>query len=393
MQATATTVFLVAITTARMIMPGMPAMPKLPGMADLNAPTRTLTMDLTSGGSANAQSKAECAIPGGLKLGPKVDLTIDLPEKTKASTGSTGEEGTDEATGSLELKMKSYWGCAETVPAGQPRVVDSKEMNRSMQEAMKRKEFKESFTRAVRTTAEGSHAYWPGKDNRKIAKDAACPGSYTLVTNYCGGTSFTLDKAQDFLVPIDLVSPGKKIDFGKPIKLEWKKVPNAVAYLIYAFSGAEKEMITWTSSSDPNPPANLQGEALSREQVEKYIKAGTLLPAAATSCSIPAGIFASTRSAMLTLIAFGADKSQLKDDILTHVIVRSTATAMLGEMNLGDDEELELPPAAPEQLEAEEAEPADDADDRDAADKANDAMDKADKAKGTLKRAKDILKW
>lgn len=383
------TVFVIAITTARMIMPGMPAMPNLPGMSDFNAPTRTLTMNLDSDKKADAKSKAECSIPEGLKLGPKVDLTIDLPQKIEETEPAI--EGKE--PGKAEFKIKAYWSCSETVLEGQPKVIDSKNMDKSMREAMN-KDPKANLARVMQSMQEGSHAYWPGKDDRKIAKDAACPGDYTLTTNYCGGTSITFDKPQDFLASLDLVSPGKKIDFEKFIKVEWKKVPNAVAYLLYAFSGDQKEMVTWTSSSNPNPPANLQTEALSKADVEKYIKSGVLLPADATYCCIPAGIFKTTGNAMLTVTAIGVDKSQAKDGITTHVIVRSTATAMLGSMDMGGGEGLDEPTS--DEANADNKEPAasdKDTSDGDALDKTDESLDNAEKAKNTVDRVKKILKW
>ena len=389
------TIFVIAITTARMVMPGMPVIPNMPGASDFNAPTRTLTMNLNSGQKADADSKAECAIPEGLKLGPKVNLTIDLPQKTEAVEGTATEDKKE--TGNTEFRMKAYWGCSEKVLEGQPKIIEFKDMNQSMREGMKNRDTKQSWSRAIEAAENSSHAYWPGEDDRKIAKDAVCPGDYELTTNYTGGTSITFDKPQDFLAPIDIVSPGKKIDFEKFIKVEWKTVPNAVAYLLTAFSGSGKETITWTSSSDSNQPMNIQNEALSKAEVEKYIKNGVLLPADATFCCIPAGIFKDTKNAMLTVLAVGADKSQTKDDITTHVIVRSNATVMLGAMDMGGDEVEETSdnkdsgdkkdPAVKDEASA------DNSANVDPVDKTNETLDEADKVKSTVKRVKKILKW
>ena len=388
------TVFVIAITTARMIMPGMPMIPNMPGAGDFNAPTRTLTMNLDSGQKADAQSKAECAIPEGLKLGPKLNLTINLPQKSEAVDGIGTEENKESSK--FEFKMKTYWSCSETVLEGQPKVIDSKDMNQSMREAMNNKNAQKGLSRAIETAEKGSHAYWPGEDDRKIPKDATCPGDYTLTTNYTGGTSIVFDKPQDFLAPIDIVSPGKKIDFEKFIKVEWKTVPNAVAYMLTATSGNGKEIITWTSSSDPNLSLDIQGTALSKAEVEKYIKNGVLLPADATYCCIPAGIFKDTKNAMLSVIAIGEDKSQTKDDIITHVIVRSNAMLMLGGMDMGGEEAEETSDnkdSKDKKEPAKEEAAANNSDNGDPVDQTNEALDKADKVKNTVNRAKKVLKW
>ena len=165
----------------------------------------------------------------------------------------------------------------------------------------------------------------------KSKKDSTCPGIYNLTTNYCGGTTITFDKQQDFLAPIDLVSPGSDVDLAKTIKIDWKSVPNAVAYLLTAFGGNDKLMVTWTSSFDPNPPMDLAFRAISKEQLDKYLEGCVLIPADKTSCCIPVGIFKEVGNAMLTVTAIGVDKIQTKDGIQTNVVVRSNATAMLGE--------------------------------------------------------------
>lgn len=324
------TLFVITITTAKMIMPGMPEMPKPPPgikMPDYLAPTRTLTMDLTSDKAANAQSKAECGIPGGLKLGPKVNLHINLPEKTMAQD-STGKDS-EKAGKTPKFTIRSYWTCSETVPPGQPKVVDMAEMAASAQKAMRMNK-NIRLPKGIEGLAEGSHAYWPYNDVRRFDSDAVAPGQYALSTNYCGDTTITLDRPQDFLAAIDLTSPGKNIDLAEPIRIEWKSVPNAAAYVVTAFSGNGQEMITWTSSSNPDPATKVQFEAITSDELQKYINQGILLPPTATSCCIPAGIFKNTTQPMLTVTAVGVDKIQTKDDITTQVVVRSTATVMLG---------------------------------------------------------------
>lgn len=357
-----------------MIMPGMPNMPKIPGMSNINAPTRQLTMDLTGPKKVDANSKAQCAVPAGLKLGPKVDLTIDLPRPAKESEPI--KPGKEEQGEKVEFKIKTYWGCSETVPPGQPKVIDSKDMTAAMKGNMvKSKEFKATMNRMI-ANADGSHAYWPGQKAKPIEKEATAPGSYELTTNYCGGTSIVFDKPQDFLAPIDLISPGSKIDLAKAIRVEWKPVPNALAYHLTAFSGDENELITWTSSLDPNSAPDLVSRALSKTELDTLLKNGVVIPAEKTFCYIPKGIFEATKSPMLMLTAIGADKLQDKDGIATQVVVRSTATAMLGSMGVDMEDES-----------------ADDnqSSDGNALDKADEGMDKADDAESTVDDAKDLV--
>jgi hypothetical protein len=347
-------------------------------------------MNLTSENKVNASSKAECAIPGGLKLGPKVGLTIDLPVPAKEVESGPADKD-QPPTGQTEFKMKAYWGCSETIPPNQPKVIESKEMSAAMRQGMQNKDLRASMKRAMAEATNGSHAYWPGRDNRQIDKAATCPGAYTLTTNYCGGTDITFDKPQDFLAPFDLVSPGANIDFDKGIRVEWKPVPNACAYLLTAFSGKEGEMVTWTSSSDPNPPMDIQSHAISKAELEKFIKNGVLIPPDKTFCYIPAGIFKSAGSATLMAVAIGADKLQVKDAIETNVVVRSTAMAMLGGMDMGPGTDKDEP--GDKSGVSKEDQPGEGGDSiNETLDKANDATGTANKAKNVINRAKDIFK-
>jgi hypothetical protein len=177
--------------------------------------------------------------------------------------------------------------------------------------------------------ADRSHAYWPGTDKKRVDTDSMTPGDYELTTNYCGGTTFSLSNAQNFLAPIELVD-FDKIDLKKSIKVQWKPVPEAKGYLLTAFSGSEDEMIMWTSSEDPDAQMNILNEAITPEQLKKYLDQCILIPADVTTCSIPAGIFKDAQAPMLMVTAIGADKIQEKDGIETQIVVRSNLTAMLG---------------------------------------------------------------
>jgi hypothetical protein len=230
--------------------------------------------------------------------------------------------------------MKSYWDCSETVLPGQPKVFDSDKMMKNIPQApmmMGKGKMGPSKMRWVATDDE-SHAYWPNsKDGKKIVKDSSAPGGYQLTTNYCGGTSIAFDKEQDFLGAIDIVSPGKgALDLAKAIKIEWKPVPNAQAYVITAFAGKEHEMVVWTSAAKPDVTTDWMGTAFTKAEIDGFIKKDILLPATATTCYIPAGIFKGFSAPMINLIALGVDKQQSKNGIQTNVLVRSTGMLIAG---------------------------------------------------------------
>lgn len=327
------TIFVISVLTARMIMPGMPSMPAGMGMPGIGAPTKTMNMYLTSDKKVDANSTAQCAVPEGLKVGPKVDLEIDLPVKETAVPEETA--GSSDKQAPQKFVMKSYWECSETVVPGQPKVIDTDQMTKGMPGGMMGAGRARGMAAMRAVTNDGkSHAYWPNsKSDKKVGKDSSSPGAYDLTTNYCGGTSITFDPEQEFLAPIEITSPGKgALDLDKAIKIEWKSVPNALAYIITAFAGKKGETVMWTSASKPDVTTDWSGTAFTKAEISSFIDKGILLPASTTMCNIPAGIFKDLDAPMINMIAIGADKMQSKDGIQTNVIVRSTAVVMAGRM-------------------------------------------------------------
>lgn len=311
------TLFVITIATARMIFPGTPAMQALEGEAAMSHAARSVTLDLTSERKADARSKAECAVPDGLKVGRSVSLRIDLsaPEEPAAAPADKPE-----ASSIPKFTIKRYWGCGDAVPEGQPKVSASTDIPAGTGAAQ------DPTTSWMLT---GSNAFWPFDEQKPIAADASAVGTYTLSTNYCGGSTVTLDADQDFLAPIDISDLGKNIDLDKPIKVSWKSVPNAVAYVLNAYGGNSSETVTWTSSANPDAAAEFEYQALTKEALDSSVRKNILLPAQTTSCTIPAGIFKGCASAMLTIIALGRDKVQEKDGIRTEVVIRSNASLPL----------------------------------------------------------------
>lgn len=355
-----TTTLLVSLTTMKMVMPGMPEMPPGFEMRDINAPTKTLTMGLTSDQKAGSDAFAKCKIPSGLKLGDTIDLTISRPVTSKETPETQGQADTSENN---KMIIKMYWGCAKTVPNGQPKILDTSN-SASMMKEYNIKPPKAGVNRGSRTInlnpSFGSYAYYPGDNAKPIDKLSSAPGNYNLLTNYTGNTTFSLASNQDFLPAMELVSPKKNIDLAKFIAIEWKPVAGAVGYRIQAFASKnENEMITWNSgkNSEFAMGLNIDSGAITTQQMDKYIKDGQIISPDVTFCNIPAGIFEGTEGAMLTITVYGRDKIQDKDNIHTEVVIRSTLMLPLNTMTSGDEvdetntdnseEKIEKPSKAP----------------------------------------------
>jgi len=302
----AKTLFVITVATARLIFPNMFSTPGT--SSNFQVPTaRSLTMELSCSAPAGETAKASVKTPEELRAGEKVDLKIDPAGPPKPEQDATLDSN-------RKVTIMSYWGGGEAVPDGQPKTLEPGAKP-------------ESTSSAVESPYK-SYAYWPGDDAKSITEDASAIGTYSLTTNFCGRASVTLGPDQEFMAPIN-ITMADKYDMTKPIKIAWKPVKNAVGYILYAYGGNANTTINWTSSAKPNPDPAMQYSALTTDQLDKYVRDGIVLPATATSCTIPAGIFKDADSVMLAMTAIGKDKVQSKDDVETQVVIRSTANMVL----------------------------------------------------------------
>ena len=308
------TLFIIAITTARMIFPGIPAIAPLAEgekTPESSPATRSITLELSSDKSTDTQSVAYVTVPEGVKAEKTALLHINLSKPAEAPKQ-------DDKPQVKQVKQFNYWGSGEKIPEGQPKITEPGSIDKDSKET--------SPTTTKRPT---SFAYWPDPNLEPLPKDITIPGTYTLDTNYCGKTQITLGKEQGFLAPIELVNVPDSFNFEKPIKIEWKPVPGVLGYVVSAYGGNETETVSWTNGTDPDLPSKIDYWALGKSDVEKYIEKDIILRPTVNTCTIPAGVFKGASSALLTMTALGEDILQDKDGIKTQVVVRSTISMPL----------------------------------------------------------------
>lgn len=250
-----------------------------------------------------AGTEATQAIPAGQNMGPSLTL---LPVEAQPRTPSRQpRESADEMPQQPKGRILFYWGCSETVRAGQPRVMD-------FAKAGGQDYGKFMMGRAVRDTgakAEPGHAIWPNEKHRQsVPKDASLMGQHALSgEGLPESLKFAIDQQQDFMPKLALNSSGGG---ASATAVTWQGLPTARAYFLNAMSGSdrggESEMVIWSSSEVPEPGWGLMDYA-SNANVDKWLKEKVLLPASQTQCAVPAGIFAKAQGAMLRGIAYGQE--------------------------------------------------------------------------------------
>jgi hypothetical protein len=279
-------------------------------------------------------------VPAGTQLAPTLKLVaprIDKPAPAPHDEGVVPHEY-ERPKG----KMYLYWGCGETVRAGQPRVLDMA--------TAKPEEFGKFFT-SRRATQRGAHSaagrpLWPNEvDSRMVPANASLVGEHAFSgQGVPDGFRFGIPAAQDLMPEIAL----KQSDVGGATQLEWGALPTARAYFIAAMGarggmagGSDAEMVFWTSSEVPELGSGLI-DYQTNPAVDRWLGEKVLLQPSVTRCAVPKGIFGEGGGAMLRMIAYGNElnlahpprpadpKVPWEPQWAVKVRVKSVASAMLG---------------------------------------------------------------
>jgi hypothetical protein len=304
-------------------------------------------LDVTLYTSRNpALPEATQAVPAASQLAPTLKLVS--PKVEKGAPPTPGDETVVEHEYERPKgKMYLYWGCGETVRAGQPRVLDMA--------TAKPEDFGKFFT-SRRATQRGAHSaagrpLWPNEvDSRMVPANASLVGEHAFSgQGVPEGFKFAIGPQQDIMPPIEL----KQTDAAGATQLEWAALPTARAYFIAAMGakggmggGADAEMVFWTSSEVPELGMGLI-DYQTNPAVDRWLKEKVLLEPSVTKCTVPKGIFGEGGGAMLRMIAYGSElnlaypprptdpKVAWEPQWAVKLRVKSVSNALLG-MDMGD---------------------------------------------------------
>lgn len=300
-------------------------------------------VDVTLYTSRNASlAEALQVVPAGTQLAPTLKLVAP-----NAKPAPLDEDVPPPDLGRPKGKMYLYWGCGDTVRAGQPRVLDIA--------TAKPEEYSKFFV-ARRATQRGAHSaagrpLWPNEpDARMVPPNASLVGEHAFSgQGVPDGFRFSIPAAQDLMPELAL----KQADVGGSTQLEWAALPTARAYFVAAMGakdgmggGSDPEMVFWTSSEVPEMGSSLV-DYQTNPAVDRWLQEKVLLGPTITRCAVPKGIFAEGSGAMLRMIAYGTElnlahpprptdpKIAWEPQWAVKVRVKSVANAMLG-MDMGE---------------------------------------------------------
>jgi hypothetical protein len=309
--------------------------------------------------------EAQDQIPDGLDLGKSLTLTpVEFPPSPKGESSGKVPD--------IEVKITEYWGCGATVRPGQPKVatfkvkggnrtIDSRNPMAGMQGIGV--ESTGSLSRGMYVPdrdidLQPGYVYWPNRNyGKQVPDDARLAGQHQITGDGIPASmQFQVEQDADFMPKLGLRTQGAPED---AVGLSWPSVDRARAYFI---TGMHMQMLgensfamtIWSSADVPGAGQELHAY-LSGSYIDKWLKQKVLLPASATSCTIPKGIFAEASDAqgqqgvmpsMLMMTAYGPEnwityppkpanpKQAWNPEWSVRLRAKSTATAILG-MDMG----------------------------------------------------------
>jgi hypothetical protein len=298
------------------------------GGADASKPTYPTTrgtggltgqyLDIALHNTLKPGVEAQDMIPGGLNLGRS--LTLIPIEPSTSNKGEPSGKIPD-----VEVKISEYWGCGAAVRPGQPKVATFKVKGGTINSkgGMQGVDFQSTGSLSKGLFApdrdidlKPGYVYWPNhKHGMQVPSGARLAGDHKIVGDGIPASmQFQVQQASDFMPKLALRSQGELTD---AIGLSWPMVDRARAYFI---TGMHMEttgensysLVTWSSADVAGAGSDLHAY-LTGSYIDKWLKQKVLLPATATNCTIPKGIFAGAPGGqgampgMLMMTAYGPE--------------------------------------------------------------------------------------
>ncbi len=281
-------------------------------------------------------------IPSVMSLGERLQLNAPAPVTEKAVVAPVDETPITPSYEKPKGKISVYWGCGETIRQGQPRTLDAATATIE--------DFGKFFVMRGKTSKgarwQPGNPAWPNKiDDRKVPDAASLVGEHQFVGNGIPESfKVSLGAAQDLMPAIELQQSKKD----GAVALQWKSIPHARGYFLSVMGGQSNggdsgEMIVWTSSEWPDFGFGLM-DYQSNQDIDQWIKEQVILPASASQCAVPKGVFGEGGVGMLRMIAYGSEayfayparpedpKIAWEPEWQTKLRVKSTYGSILGGM-------------------------------------------------------------
>jgi hypothetical protein len=235
---------------------------------------------------------------------PKVEAPIETPEteEIKADAPADNPQNAAEITVPEIMTAQVYTGCGETLREDEPRIT---RMASAVLERWRVLGRLPVDWGGVGSLGQAQNS-WSAAE---LAADKTVPraaGEYRLITSFVPDLKFNIGTEQQFMTPVRLSVGPLPLDWSKPLHLNWQPVEGVRGYRVRAvgrrFKSTDPQsvIVVWSAT----PLSRLQSEVPIIDS-ETALKRGEILPADATSCVIPAGIFKDVDQITFFLEAIG----------------------------------------------------------------------------------------
>jgi hypothetical protein len=303
---------------------------------------KRLKLDLGSAQSASGEPRADHTIPTSLSMGKSLPLLTPQGERPQGRPEQESEPRYEQPKG----RMLIYWGCGETIRAGQPVIVDFAKLN--SQDAAKA--FRSRNVSRPTGPAPGrnrTYGEWPNRQNgTAVPAQASLLGDHVVAGNYLPEIRFAVAERHDFMAPVAF-EPVRKTSAGA-FQVKWQSIPTAIGYFATSVGqgDTQNDVVMW-SSSDVQEMGHALMDYLPPAEVQRLIKDKVVMTPQTTECSVPAGIFKG-EGAMLNFIAYGDElnvvhpprpkdpKQVWEQQYAVKIRLKSTGMTMLAEGDTGN---------------------------------------------------------
>jgi hypothetical protein len=265
---------------------------------------KRMKLELGSSQPASGEPRAAHAIPPGLSMGQELPLVTPRVERAPAAPSRPDEpEEVEQRFERPKARLLIYWGCGETVRAGQPVVIDFAQLD--AQEAARA--FRSRNVSRPRGPAPGRNrtfGEWPNPERpQPVPERSSLRGDHVVAGNYLPDMRFAIGERHDFMAPV-VFEPVRKTAAGA-LRVKWRALPTAIGYFATAMGQGEirDDVVMW-SSSDVQEMGHALMDYVPPAQVQRLIKDKVVLPPQTTECTVPAGVFKG-ESSMFNFIAYG----------------------------------------------------------------------------------------
>ncbi len=297
--------------------PGMPPGMTIPGLTDMNKPTRSID------GSAEYRrvpaGSIHVSVPGDLGLaGDRLVLRLSRPEAVSIPDSIPSGRG-PAPSGRFQMTTKQYW--RPNTAAG-PLVneidVDLSQYSGADGRMPSRRTMERAMERA------GIDRTATGEEDVPNVGPGVGRGAYVLNT---GSVTVPIE---GFLAAVNVSEPASimSIDPVAGFELVWQSDPLARGYILHATGmvmegQSVKEIIKWVST-ESTPPERVRDGYEPATTIAADVAAKILLPPGTSRCRVPSGVF-TERVNMVTIkvTAVGPDFRTTVDSTLVTVKIRS----------------------------------------------------------------------